>query len=153
MNLFNGIPKDAVHLVGCSAKKKHNAIEAGELYEGDLFKKTIALLKQREAEWHILSAEHGLVSPRQTIEPYDTQMPTGEFNRGFWAGNTFRDLLEINLIPGDTIVFWAGRAYRDGLKEILERYGFTVLCPLSGLGIGEQKKALKDALELEACHG
>lgn len=136
------IPKDAVHLVGCSGIKDTEALPAHLLYKGDLFRKTKAVMEKIGCEWHILSAEHGLVHIEEMLEPYNTPMPHKAFDRGFWAGMVFRDLLDIHLQPGYTVVFWAGSHYREGLQEKLERYGLKVIVPLQGLAIGCQKHAL-----------
>lgn len=61
-------------LVACSATKLDHRAEARDLYQGEVFKLVRRIAEHpasRVQDWAILSAQHGLVAPTDTIDPYD----------------------------------------------------------------------------------
>jgi len=69
-------------LVGCGDAKADNPVEARNLYTSSYFaaKRSLAeaavqwarTADRRANSWSILSAEHAILMPRQTVAPYDT---------------------------------------------------------------------------------
>lgn len=100
-------------------------------------------MEATEAEWYILSAEHGLLSPEDTVEPYNKTLNTlPREERRRWGEQVCADLSQ-HLNRGDTVVFLAGAKYREFLTPFLTGAGMTVEIPLEGKRIGEQLSWLK----------
>lgn len=68
-----------VLIINCSNKKVDYPTSAFDLYQGDIFKVIRANTKDYNVldiwDIYILSAEHGLISAYDRIEPYNTRMP------------------------------------------------------------------------------
>ena len=141
--LFKRMPGTpiTVGLVSCSARKGPKITEAQQLYQGDLFKKSMAWAKKHCDTWAILSAKLGLIQPDEVVEPYDVTMKSkGVDERKGWA-------LGVNtqcyLTYGEEThyVLLCGELYRLPFEEFNTRdLPFEV--PMKGLGLGEQKKWL-----------
>ncbi|WP_394794843.1 DUF6884 domain-containing protein [Armatimonas sp.] len=136
-------------LIGCSASKADTPIRAAEMYTGELFK-----LSRRWAEscgggiygWWILSAKWGLLTPGQTISPYDETLDTTAKTRT-WGGKVRQDLHDCfhGFSKNEPVRFivLAGKAYSSWNEPLfLPLIWCTVERPLAGLGIGQQKAAL-----------
>lgn len=134
-----------IYLVSCVSKKRSAKLPAEELYRSDLFQKSRAyVLRQMRPgdEWYVLSAKHGLVSPRLAIEPYnETLNNMGKRERQEWAHRVEKDLRNL-LRPGDVVVFLAGQNYREFLEPALSGFGCSTLVPMRGMRIGEQLRWL-----------
>lgn len=124
-----------LHLVACVAGKLPHQAPAAELYISDWFRKARAYVEQLGAPWRILSAEHGLLDPRQVVAPYDTTLARmSAAQRRAWAARV-RAQLDTELGGPRPVVFLAGRLYRDELLT----WPSSAAVPMAGLGIGSQK--------------
>lgn len=133
-----------LYLVSCVGQKRNAAAPARELYTSPWFRGVRRYVEARDAAWCILSAEHGLVYPRQVLAPYEktlNKMPISE--RRAWAAGV-RTRLASTLSFFDRVVVFAGARYREFLIDYL-RENIEVEVPLEGLGIGEQLGWLKRA--------
>lgn len=138
-----------IYLVSCVAEKHTSELPAEELYCSDLFKKARAYVAhtiKREDTWFILSAKHGLLSPRTVIGPYnETLNNMGKAERIKWAQRVASELRK-SLGPGDTVVFLAGWKYREFLQPAVLASGCQVSVPMEGMGIGKQLNWLDNAV-------
>jgi len=129
-------------LVSCVGEKLSEPAPALELYQSAWFKKARIYAEQMGDRWAILSAQHGLILPEQTIAPYNktlNMMP--QIEREAWAANTYAQITKA--IPaGAHIIILAGKKYREHLVARLQNY--TVDVPMVGLGIGQQLRWLDD---------
>ncbi len=124
-------------IIACSKSKlqtsEGGAVRARYLYTGQLFKASIAVTDLLCDRTLILSAKHGVVDPDRLIQTYDQKLPTG-------PGLTQWALFVDGLLPetqGKKVLCLAPEPYWRPLpSSSWER-------PLKGLGIGEQKAALK----------
>jgi cytoplasmic iron level regulating protein YaaA (DUF328/UPF0246 family) len=133
-----------VVLIACSQQKTGKRSKASHLYVGDLFVKSRTYAEARGWDYFILSALHGFVRPDETIDPYNFTLRTmSKSYRENWAGRVMNDLV-LNIPTGSTITMLAGNSYADPLQPKLKRVGYAVERPLRGLGIGQQKKWLKE---------
>jgi hypothetical protein len=132
-----------IALVSCGKSKRSVSAPACQLYTGDLFQKSLAYARKRNADAiYILSALHGLVELEQIIAPYEktlNRMPTREINQ--WAECVLIALRSRTDLSADRFIILAGLPYRSRLIPHLA----NVELPLEGLGFGEQLKFLKSA--------
>jgi hypothetical protein len=127
-----------IALVGCGKTKLTYGAPAQDLYTGDLFRKARAFAEKHADRWYILSAKHGLVSPKTYLHPYDLACADlSPVEREVWEMDVRREIRR-RAGPGDTLVFLAGECYAGIVS------GFpNVEKPLQGLGIGHRKAWLK----------
>lgn len=132
-------------LVACVSQKADSAKRAGDLYISDWFTKA-SRYARTTGNMMILSAEHGLLDPKEWIEPYDTTLNNmNAAGRNAWASNVVNQLEEFLAERNyERVIVLAGRNYRDGLMNYLSSRIGNVEVPLEGLGIGEQKKKLME---------
>jgi hypothetical protein len=127
-----------IYLISCVSEKHPAPMVAKDLYVSSLFKKARHYAEQTGCPWFILSAQYGLVSPEQVIDPYErtlNEMPIAE--RRDWARRVFAQLMEA--APQiDRAVFLAGHRYREFLMALLRERDISVEVPMEGLRIGEQ---------------
>lgn len=126
-------------LIACASQKQPVAVPAQDLYQSDLFTKSVQWMhRQNFDSWFILSAKHGIVKPDQILEPYNLTLNSLKANvRRQWAETVLADLMKV--IPESaSISFLAGSKYREYLVEPLQERGYEVHIPMQGLGIGKQ---------------
>ncbi|HTV30261.1 MAG TPA: hypothetical protein VMF32_21095 [Xanthobacteraceae bacterium] len=103
-----------VVLISCVKSKRAQRCRAGDMYTSPLFWKTMAYAQSlKPKSIFILSAKYGLLSPDDTIEPYEQTlktMKTGE--RRAWAEAVLSALRQNCDLDADTFVFLAGDPYR-----------------------------------------
>lgn len=126
-------------LIACASQKQSVAVPAHDLYQSDLYKKSVAWMKRHNFDdWFILSAKHGLVKPDTILSPYDLTLNTlGTSARRQWAKSVLTQLQDYISEPV-TITFLAGLKYRDFLVRPLQDAGHNIIIPMEGLRIGEQ---------------
>ncbi|MDH7641144.1 DUF6884 domain-containing protein [Sphingomonas oryzagri] len=132
-----------VHLVQCVAGKGTTPAPARDLYTSDWFVKARAYVEAQGGPWFILSAEHGLVDPDETIAPYDVTLNTMRAaDRAAWDRRVVEQLARA-VDPAAPIVILAGDRYR---RAVVEWAGARTTVPMAGLGIGSQKSWLRNAV-------
>lgn len=135
-----------IALVSCVKTKLPRRAPARELYTSPLFRGMRAYAESRADEWYILSAEHGLVHPRNVIEPYETTLAKMyAVDRWRWANRvcTQLDAILPRWPQAAEIVILAGTLYRSHITAWLRNRGHVITVPLEGLGIGRQLSYLK----------
>ena len=133
-------------LISCVATKRDKALPAEELYNSDLFHKTLNYGKSLNPDkMYILSAKHYLLPLKKVIKPYDVTLNNmAADERKEWA-NKVLDIMKykkINL-EEDEFIILAGSTYSKYLLPELK----NIKLPLKGLRIGQQKSFLKKKLE------
>jgi hypothetical protein len=130
-----------VVLLGCVKLKQDGPRPARELYRSPLWQARRAYAEAAGRRWFIVSAQHGLVLPDETLAPYDlalADLPAGE--RRLW-GERVALALEQRLGPLDGRAFelHAGGMYARALEPALAQRGATVEVPLRRVsGVGNQ---------------
>lgn len=132
---------NTVVLIACCSRKLDRAAPARELYQGALFKFSMAYCQQHGLRWAILSAKYGLIWPDEVAEPYETRLSSRRADQVFWAERVF-DSLQRGRLP-KRVVFLAGEDYRRELTKRLVAAGVECHAPLAGLGIGLQLGRMK----------
>ncbi|WP_405243196.1 DUF6884 domain-containing protein [Lentisalinibacter salinarum] len=129
---------EALVLVSCVKTKLDHPAPGRELYCSAWFRKVRILIEKSNADWYILSALHGLVDPKEIIEPYEVTLnKMGVAARREWANKVLAAL--IPKVSGySAVVFFAGKRYREFLEEPLRNAGHTVVVPMEGLQLGHQ---------------
>lgn len=133
-----------VALIACCKGKLSYPAPARELYQGSLFKKSLAYVTSLGPDTIlILSALHGVVHIDQVIEPYEVTLNTMKRNeRDEWTACVLGQLRGYADLEHDRFTFLAGARYREGLVKHIKQ----VEVPLEGMGIGVQLQWLKRVL-------
>lgn len=80
------LPHRDLVLVGCVKSKRDEGAPAKDLYTSDYFVKMRTYAEATGLPWFILSAEHGLISPEEWLEPYERYLPdTSRDYRRAWG--------------------------------------------------------------------
>ena len=126
-------------LIACASQKQAVAVPARDLYQSDLFKKSVRWMQRQNFDtWFILSAKHGIVKPDQILEPYNLTLNTLKADvRRQWAETVLAELMKA-LPESASITFLAGSKYREYLTQPLHERGYEVHIPMQGLSIGKQ---------------
>ena len=128
-------------LISCSSRKRTQPAPAAELYQGTLFKASLASAERQAPDAiYILSAKHHLVEPDEVLEPYDltlNDMPSAELRR--WSDTVLEQLKRTADLERDRFIILAGDKYRRFLLPHLKH----VELPLEGMRIGEQVQFLQ----------
>lgn len=134
-----GRPADVV-LVGCVKTKLDHRAPAKDLYVSDYFAKMRTYAEASGRPWFILSAEHGLVSPDDWLEPYERYLPdTSREYRRAWGEKVATQLEQAVGALTDVVVdVHAGAAYVESVEEALAPRGALVLDQLRGLSFGRR---------------
>lgn len=129
-----------VVLVGCVKSKRSQGALAKDLYTSDYFAKMRAYAERMGRPWFILSAEHGLVSPDEWLEPYDCYLPdmSVEYRRS-WGQRVAAQLSQtIGSLGGLVIDIHAGSTYVDSAEPALVALGAVVIDDRKGLSFGRR---------------
>ena len=129
-----------VILLGCVKGKLSRSAPAQDLYTSDLFRKRRSYAEAQRCQWFVLSALHGLVAPKQELEPYDLALKDEPIQyRRAWGEQVVNQLeQELGGLSGQILEVHAGAPYVDALRPPLSRLGAVISTPLSGLRQGEQ---------------
>lgn len=139
-------------LVGCSSNKEKGAVNAEDLYTGELFKlgRKFGNNLLFGSRWAILSAKYGVIHPNRLVPPYDECLDTAEKRRAWNA--LVLEQLQSETYPTPAhrytppapeparIIVLAGANYRGWIADAPNHW--EIIVPLAGMGIGEQKAAL-----------
>jgi len=131
-------------LIGCSASKLSGSHHAKDLYIGALFKAAKAYCEHNQLQYLILSANYGLIWPTELIRDYDLPINhLSKSERAAWGIRVLRRLDSLSMTSrSKSCLFLAGSAYYEPLAGRLP----NVQLPLKGLGIGQQKAWLRNAM-------
>lgn len=126
-------------LVGCVKTKQDTPATAKELYRSELFRRRRAYADACGVPWAILSAEHGLVWPDETLEPYDRYLEEQPVAYRHEWGRRVVARLEADLgsVAGHVVAVHASAAYVEPIRARLEARGAVVVWPFAGAGIGQ----------------
>jgi len=119
-----------VALIACSKRKREVPAKARDLYQGNLFKKSLRLAElEKFPRIFILSAKYGLLELEQCIAPYDTTLLTQDRDqRQEWARGVIEQLRKQGILE-EELHYFAGRGYYQYLPEGVVRF--------SGSSMGE----------------
>ena len=133
-------PPSTIVLISCSKSKLARPAPARELYTGQLFKKAVAWAERQGHQWFVISALHGLVTPSQTIAPYDYSLKDrrGSRERESWAHLAISSQLTIHVSKGSHAFLIMPELYRRFIQPQLARNSITYTNPLQQLAIGKQ---------------
>ncbi|MGB3204209.1 MAG: DUF6884 domain-containing protein [Crinalium sp.] len=132
-----------VALIACVSKKSTKSAIASELYISQWFKAAKRYVEKLGVEYLLLSARHGVVLPKEMLEPYE-QSPYKLTiqERREWGIRVVEKLKY--LAPENTeFIILGGKHYREFVIPPLLEAGYHVKLPLLGLGIGKQLQWLK----------
>ena len=134
-----------IFLIACCSKKLQGSHPAEELYQSDLFKKSLAYAKQQNPDKiFILSAKHHVVELQDKLCYYNKTLNnmTAE-ERKLW-GKTVSNQLQAKGcdFQNDKFTILAGENYRKNLVSEIS----DVVIPLEGMRIGEQLHTLIELL-------
>jgi Family of unknown function (DUF6884) len=135
---------NTIALIACASKKRNRRAKAEDLYDSELFRKSLAYAKQMQpAAIFILSAKHGLVQLDDLITPYDVTLnKMSRAQAKAWSDRVLDQLRSRTNVEKDHFVVLAGDRYRRDLVPELR----SVEVPMEGLGIGKQLQFLKRQL-------
>ena len=131
-------------LIACGKRKGSVRDRARDLYQGELFRKSLAYAQSLSPDAiYILSAKHGLLALDAEVDPYDVTLKVmNKEQRAAWASSVLRQLRQVAHPTEDRFTFLAAEAYRKQLLPHLTHHQI----PMRGLGIGRQLRFLKEAL-------
>jgi hypothetical protein len=129
-------------LISCTSQKLPHRAFAKEIYISTLFKLNLKYANRLEPDSiYILSANHGLLSLEQEIDPYEqtlNNMRPDEIKE--WASRVLHQLNKVSSLEETEFIFLAGDKYRKYLLPHIK----SAQVPLKGLRIGEQLQKLKE---------
>ena len=129
-----------VVLIGCVKTKLDHGAPAKDLYISDYFQKMRTYAEGAGVPWFILSAEHGLLSPEEWVEPYEKYLPdtSAEYRRE-WGAKVVAQLADA-VGPLDEVVvdIHAGAAYVASIEPALLPLGGVIVNQLEGLSFGRR---------------
>lgn len=137
-----------ISLVGCGSAKRDDPSPARDLYTSGYFSKKREYAEELADRWYVLSAEHGILLPDSTIDPYDTSIDDlDQEELESWSSTVIEtiSLLEDDAIEIDLL---AGRGYIEPIRDGLDDLGHDVNEPFAETsGIGEQLALLGNRIE------
>lgn len=137
-------------LVGCVKTKHPVPSAAKDLYKSPLWRCRRAYADSFGCPWYILSAEHGLLDPDQSICPYDLSLnDLRAKDRRLWSTRVLDELKRrVPSLRKKVIEVHAGATYaKYGLEEGLRDAGAVVHLPLAGVsGVGRQQAWYRERL-------
>lgn len=111
-----GVP--AMIVVGCGRHKRRKPTTARRLYTSDRFETACAVAETLGAPLFILSGLHGLVSPNETISPYDFDLATSdETHRKAWRKNVAEVLRK--QLTGKQVCLLATDSYAEAFLDVI----------------------------------
>ena len=114
-----GLRRKVVLITACGGKKEEKPTVAGELYKSARIRHLYRRSKELKLPFFILSAEYGLISGDEVIEPYEAVMDAERCRK------LKRQIVEV-LKAFDAVVYFRGGArkdYYECLKEAAEEAG------------------------------
>lgn len=137
-----------IGLVGCTKSKLPHRSKAEELYSPSaMFRGRRAYVQRSCDRWFILSAEHGVLSPSDELEPYDVTLVGAPLVvKRQWSRRVLSELREaVGDLAGVTFEIHAGKDYwGHGLADSLSAAGATVEIPTEGMRQGMQLRFYRE---------
>jgi hypothetical protein len=129
-----------IGLVVAPGRQRAGIMRASESYSrSPLFRRACDYCQRGHDEWHILSARHGLLAPRQVIAADEIAWGLlSPAERGEWARRTAGQLVARRERSGDAIVFvlYGPRQYARMLQRAAPSLRFEL--PLAGMTARER---------------
>lgn len=131
-----------VVLISCVKGKKAHKARCRDLYDSDLFRKSLAYAeKLKPSAVYVLSAKHGLLDLDEEIDPYEQTLKTTRIGDvRVWAERVLEQLRKVSDLRADRFTFLAAERYRRFLAPHMPHHDV----PMQGLGIGRQLQFLKE---------
>jgi len=133
-------------LIACSKTKLSHKARARDLYQGDLFKKSLEYSERvlKPDKVFILSAKYGLIDNiERQIKPYEkTLNKMGKLEKLAWATVVTKQLNSVANLKKEKFIILASANYREYLLPHIANYEI----PMKGLTQGNQLKYLKRKL-------
>jgi hypothetical protein len=133
-----------VVLIQCSATKLDRPAKARDMYVSTLFKHSLTYAESLNPDKiYVLSGKYGLLHLDDYIEPYNVfigDMDT--ISQHNWAKGVVESLKKECDVDNDDFTLLCGIKYR----RFLMRYLKNTRVPMTGLGIGEQLRFLKERI-------
>lgn len=128
-------------IASCTDRKHNSAMHARDLYmPSGYFKAQRRYAEAYGDKWFILSAEYGLLRPKQVVESYDQHMSDQDDPRYYERLAYQAQYLAEHHDNAEVI---AGSDYADVIVTLLRYYGMTVETPFAGQRIGTRAKHLQ----------
>jgi len=149
-------PADIV-LVGCTKAKRATRSAARDLYDAsDLFRRRRHYAEAAGVPWAILSAAAGVVAPDVELEPYDftiAERRRPDYVPRSWAIGALQACYRLAGVAVDrplVVEVHAGIDYVRTLAAVVDVFpaAITLVHPVAGLGIGQQKAHYAELAEL-----
>lgn len=133
-----------VVLISCGSKKSTETVQAKDMYQSALFKKSYDYAKRLNPDKiFILSAKYGLLNLDKRISPYDLTLNNMNLSeRQKWAEMVINQIKKEGLdLKNDEFIILAGEKYYNNIIGD----GKIVNCqlPLKGLTIGKRLQFLQ----------
>lgn len=134
-------------LIACCSTKLPYAASAEQLYQSQLFKKSLAYARALNPDGiFILSALHHLVTLDKRLEPYNVCLKDySSSERKEWAEIVCSQLSEVVEIDDSNFVILAGKDYYTNLISHMPHYTL----PMEEMKIGERLSWLSKELPKE----
>jgi len=144
---YTKFPNQDIFLISCSKKKLDRADRAENLYQSDLFKKSISVAQRNSQNYFILSAKHGLLHPSDKVQPYNLFLNSlSTAQRDAWGRSIVQKLSRQFPNPA-TIWILAGEKYVEPIRKHLDPEKYQLRTPLMGLGYGRRLSWLMNGPE------
>lgn len=130
-----------VTLIACCATKKKTPDKAIDLYQSDLFKKSVKYALSYRLPIYILSAKYGLINSNRLIFPYNLTL--NNFSKDDLIDWEKKVAIDIKKNFGDNpLIVLAGSKY----LVFGDYCDNKIINPMRGLGIGERLHYLKSKI-------
>ncbi len=133
--------------IGCGQAKRRGEQRAVDLYTGSLYRAHLAIARHSTGRNpHILSAEHGLLAPHESIRLYDTTLDNTDYWRRWSAGILVQVRNYLKHTGQPSILVLAGARYVDGWADEARALGVVVDEPLRRLELGDRRAFARQLL-------
>mgnify|MGYP003399066231 CR=1 FL=1 len=131
-------------LIQCSATKLDRPAKARDMYVSTLFKHSLRYAESLKPDKiYVLSGKYGLLHLDDYIEPYNVFIGDMDMiSQHNWAKGVVESLKKECDVDNDDFTLLCGVKYR----RFIMRYLKNTRVPMTGIGIGEQLRFLKDRI-------